>query len=126
MGNRNGRGFPPIHVPHLDRAEVNSRKLRDYLLSRDHPLGHPKARFFLGLGFRHDAVDSLRAALIAHARANPVVVHETTAFGSKYVVDGRIEAPNGRDVAIRAVWFVEHGAEQARFVTAYPAKESTP
>jgi len=38
-------------LPNADRAEISAQKLRDYLLSPNHPVGRFKARFFGALGF---------------------------------------------------------------------------
>lgn len=104
----------------LLRLEVNPAKLVDYLLSRSHPLGQRKARFFRGLGFRAEAPLELEAALVHHAREGAVASREATRFGAKYVVDGPFRAPSGEPAELRSVWFVESGEECARFVTAYP------
>src|SRR6266478_7129494 len=45
-----------------------------------------------------------------------------TQFGSKYVIEGPLAAPDGQFAQIRAIWFVEHGASAPRFVTAYPLR----
>ncbi len=109
-------------IPNVERAVIDDRKLADYLLATGHPFGRGKARFFFGLGFRRGEIDQLREALRDHAAANPVATSEETEFGSKYVVEGPLVAPDGREVGIRAVWFVESGEEAPRFVTAYPWK----
>jgi hypothetical protein len=38
-------------LPHREKAYVETRKLRDYLLSETHLVGKWKARFFRGMGF---------------------------------------------------------------------------
>jgi hypothetical protein len=108
-------------IPFLEAADVSRSKLVDYLLSESHPAGLGKARFFLGLGFRAERQELLRWALLRHAERNPVVLRQKTAFGSKYVVDGLLEGPSGRQALVRSVWFVEAGLSIVRFVTAYPA-----
>lgn len=47
-----------------------------------------------------------------------------TAFGVRYVVVGILSTPDGRGPTVRTVWFIEHGEEIPRLVTAYPAKRS--
>ena len=64
----------------------------------------------------------LTEALRRHAVENRVTASEETDFGSKYVVEGPLVAPDGRPVRMRSVWFVETGEEIPRFVTAYPWK----
>lgn len=112
-------------LPHAEQAVVAESKIVGYLLSTGHPIGRAKAAFFLRFGFRPEAWQVLEAALISHARANPVAGSEETAFGTKYLIDGPLLAPDGRSPTVRAVWFVEAGEEQPRFVTAYPLKGET-
>lgn len=109
----------PIELA-LAQMKVDPGKLVDYLLSRSHPLGQRKARYFRALGFRPEAPTELEEALVVHARVHPVASREETRFGSKYVVDGPFRAASGDWVELRSVWFIEAGADVARFVTAYP------
>ncbi len=107
-------------LPRAEAATVDERKITNYLLSVEHPYGRFKARFFTSFGFRLDAWEDLRDALLRHARDNEVVAYEVTAFGTKYVVDGPLNAPDGRVPQVRTVWFVEADDDRPRFVTVYP------
>lgn len=108
----------------LLRLEVDPAKLIDYLLSRSHPLGQRKARFFRARGFRAEAPQELEEALMAHGKENSEVSREATRFGAKYVVDGPFQTVGGERVELRSVGFAETGAKVARFVTAYPTGRS--
>lgn len=112
------------HLPNVEQAVVDERKMTGYLLSSEHPFGRAKARFFRHFGFRLEAWEMLRAALLDHARFNAVTWHEVTPFGMKYVIDGPLSTPDGRSSAVRVVWFVDAGSEFPRFVTAYPLEGS--
>ena len=96
-----------------------------YLLSSTHRAGRGKARFFSGLGFRVSAWETLAQALQQHARDNLVLHTEETPFGTRYVIEGSLNAPNGRELQIRAIWFIDTGSVAPRFVTAYPLKRRT-
>jgi uncharacterized protein DUF6883 len=109
-------------LPEADRVVIEDRKLNEYLLSTEHPFGRSKARFFLDLGFRKGATEPLLEALRRHAAESNITESEETDFGSKYVVQGPLIAPDGRIVDLRSVWFVETGQTAPRFVTAYPWK----
>jgi len=109
-------------LPQADQVVIEDRKLNDYLLSTEHPFGRSKARFFLDLGFRKGVPGPLVEALRRHAAEGDVAASEETDFGSKYVVQGPLIAPDGRIVDVRSVWFVEAGQTVPRFVTAYPWK----
>lgn len=97
-----------------------------YLLSSTHRAGRGKARFFSAFGFQVSAWEALAQALQQHARDNIVTLTEETPFGTRYVIEGPLIAPNGRELLIRTVWFIEEGSRAPRFVTAYPLKRRTP
>lgn len=40
-----------MRLPNGARAEIDERKLTDYLLSMTHPIGRFKAKFFQSVGF---------------------------------------------------------------------------
>lgn len=64
----------------------------------------------------------LAAALNRHAVDHEVVAMETTAFGTNYVVEGPLPAPDGRSPRVRVVWFIAAGERIPVLVTAYPLK----
>jgi hypothetical protein len=62
-----------MKLPNADHAVVDERKVRDYLLSRSHPVGRFKAAFLARGGFSNDSVDLLIAELLniaAHGEAH--------------------------------------------------------
>ena len=96
-------------------------KVTDYLLQPMHPTGGPKARFFLGLGFRPERSEILLNALGHIAETGLVVETVGTPFGTKYVVTGRLKTPLGQREPVTTVWIILAGEDIPRFVTAYPA-----
>jgi len=108
-------------LPNAQLAIIDRRKIADYLLSRSHPAGRAKAAFFMGFGFTMAGWQRLRDAKFDHARSAPIVSAVDTPFGKKYILEGPITAPDGRNPRVRAVWFVATGETAPRFVTAYPA-----
>jgi len=59
---------------------------------------------------------------MSHAAESELAAVEDSPFGTRYVIEGRISTPDARNPAIRAVWFIEHGEEVPKFVTAYPLR----
>ena len=106
-------------LPNADRAVIDDAKVRDYLLSPEHPIGRAKARFFGRLGFRRDRWRDLRDALLALAQAGSASRTSVGVFGQKYVVRGTIQGPAGQAVVV-TVWIVLRGEDFPRFLTAYP------
>jgi len=52
-----------VKLPNIDKAVISSDKLRDYLLSRSHPIGRFKSVFFNKLGFSADSWELMEEAL---------------------------------------------------------------
>jgi hypothetical protein len=109
-----------MKVPKVDQAVVPDEKLNAYLLSKTHRDGRHKAAFFFAHGFAADAPADLAEALLKHARSHEVAKEEASPFGRRYVVEGTMEAADGRRPNLRTVWFIENGEDTPRFVTAYP------
>ncbi len=73
-------------LPGADRAVVEAAKVRDYLLSLQHPIGRANARFFHALGFTQAEWPKLQQALRDLARSGEAEPGEANAYGQKYVV----------------------------------------
>src|SRR5260370_31815097 len=98
-------------LPHAHLATIDRRKITDYLLASGHPAGRAKAAFFARFGFTAAAWQRLRDALLEHAHSAAIVSTVDTQFGKKYILDGPLAAPDGRNPRVRAVWFVETGEQ---------------
>ena len=110
----------PNAVRNRRHATVDTSKLSGYLLNPDHPDNGGKAHFFRTQGFSIENVSELVRAL-RHVAANGEIVKAVeSAHGEKYVVDGHLESPSGKMLAVRTVWVIGHGQDVPRFVTAYP------
>ena len=109
-----------MKLPHREKAYIPSPKLHDYLLSKLHSIGKWKAGFFRSLGCDATNVDELEQHLISIAHSEDVREVIRSAHGTKYVVDGLLQAPDGRLVQVRTVWITDVGEDRPRFVTAYP------
>jgi hypothetical protein len=110
-----------MKLPNLELATVPRPKVVDYLLSDTHRDGRHKAAFFHRFGYTVAAWERLRDDLLEHAQHNVIAV-EDSPFGTRYVIEGIIQAPDGRAPRIRTVWFKESESEVPRLATAYPAK----
>ena len=107
-------------LPNADDAVIEPEKVRDYLLSTEHPHGRFKARFFIALGFRGERWEELASALRTQhltQEAQPVAV---AAEGQKFKIRAMLVGPDGESAAVVSIWFVRPGETVPRFVTAYP------
>jgi len=109
-----------MNLPCAHEAVVPRSKVERYLLNPDHPEGSGKARFFTRFGFRRDDWPGLSAALCGHAQTQPVVRIVETEFSTRYVVEGILKSPDGRNPRLRTIWVVDKGSLAPRFITAYP------
>lgn len=121
-----------MKLPSADRAVVDPRKVREYLLSDSHPIGRSKAAFFRALGYSQMAWKRLAADLVVHAQEGDVTSIEVSRYGRKYEVRGTLQGPSGRAAGTVAVWIVLHedphgdlhDDDVPRLVTAYPGHRS--
>jgi hypothetical protein len=107
-------------VPNRELAVVTQAKITDYLLSESHPDGRHKCQFFKAFGYSLDHWEFLAGTIRQHILDYEVRKTEDSPFGTRYVVEGIIVAPDGRTPLLRTVWFIRHGEEVPQFVTAYP------
>ncbi len=108
-----------VLIPNASAAIVTPEKVRDYLLSPPHPIGCFKAAYFRELGYAQWNWQQLERALRALLSGDAELV-DTTEYGRKYSVSGRIFGPRGRDAQIVTLWIILFDEDVPRFVTAFP------
>ena len=109
-----------MKLPNAELAIVPERKVTHYLLNPAHPAGGSKAWFFLRFGFTVVEWQKLSAALLLHVRENEVVETEQTPHGRRYVVEGKLIAPDGTGLNVHSAWYIDVAGGAPRFVTAHP------
>lgn len=109
-----------MKLPNADNAVVDERKVRDYLLSKAHPIGRFKARVLARAGFESgnwiDLVTQLRH-LAVQGDAKP---DQATEYGQKYLISAILKGPRGLGVEVTTVWIVPSAGGPTRLVTVYP------
>lgn len=108
-----------MRLPGVENAVIEPRKLRDYLLSRSHPEGRAKARFFTRLGYTREEWHLLASDLRRLAEDGEATEAETTEHGTKFEVRDQIEGPAGQGTVV-TIWIILADEDFPRFVTAYP------
>jgi hypothetical protein len=107
----------------VSRVVIDPRKLTEYALDPDNPVGRDKALVFeRRLGYTKDNYEGLleqiqRIALEAEAVPKLVDRH-----GQRYQVDLEVTGVAGQWAIVRTGWIVEPGSEAARLVTLYVRK----
>lgn len=112
-----------MKLPGHDKATVSRAKTADYLLSSTHPAGHIKARWFRRFGFSRESWRILAEALLQHAAHCDIARIDDSSDGKRYVVEGKLISPDGRNPVVRSVWYIDSGQDTPRFVTAYPLRK---
>jgi hypothetical protein len=109
-----------MELPNKSKAYISPNKIKDYLLSESHAVGKSKAKFFRSFGFEETNASHFEQGLIGIAQTKSVTESTETPYGTKYVVDGELETPNGITIYLRTVWIIETGDIIPRLVTAHP------
>ena len=108
-------------LPDWGSADVPETKLHLYLLSETHPTGKAKALLLANLGYDMNNVEQLQQDLLSIANSGNITGIVTSAYGTKYIIEGPLKSPSGNTLMMRTVWITEVGDLRPRFVTAYPA-----
>jgi hypothetical protein len=109
-----------VKLPAVERTVIEPAKVRDCLLSREHPVGRFKAVFFESLGYQANVWKQLEADLRDLAVAGEATLGDATTYGQKYELRGTLRGPSGRSAAVVTIWIVRWEEDAPRFVTAFP------
>ena len=112
-----------MRVPGADFAIVGPAKIRDYLLSPEHPVGRLKAVFLRALGYTREDWQRLQQDFLTLVASEEAVLGQASDFGQKYEVRGTIQGPSGRRAEVVTVWIILAGENSPRFVTAFPGEK---
>lgn len=108
-----------MRLPNYHQAKIDIRKLRDYCLNPQHPIGKHKARIFkalLGVG-RNNASFLRNQILQALSKSEAVKSYEDK-FGTRYVVNLRINN-NHKSATFAMIWIIPRKQKIPQFVTCY-------
>lgn len=111
-----------MKLPNPDQAVVPEAKITRYLLDLTSPKGKSKAAFFRSFGFTIAQWQVMADALKQHAAAYEVASTEADEHGTRYVIEGALNTPDGRSPQVRAVWIIREDETEPGFVSAYPLK----
>jgi len=109
-----------MRLPNAEFAVVEPAKITEYLLNPEHPDNGGKAAFFVALEFSQSDWDMFANALRRLALTADVTESMETMHGKKYIVDGELENPAGKEAWVRSIWIIDAGTDFPRLVTAYP------
>lgn len=106
-----------MDLKQFERIEIETNKLSDYLLNIQHPDGFSKAKFFLAHKFNEE---NLLKSLLNHLESNDSIKTIQVVFGTKYVIEAKITAPDNYTFTLRSIWMKSRINNVLKFVSAYP------
>jgi hypothetical protein len=107
------------HLPHGDKAILDTRKIEDYCMSPSHPRGRHKARVFReALGLQRSDAAWLRDVLLEAARSSEASPIAVDPWGTHWRLDAAIRR-QGKSAVVRTIWIVRTGESAPRFVTCW-------
>ncbi len=109
-------------IPGFENAFIEPAKLRDYVLSEEHPIGRYKAAVFKKLGYNRENWKALDKDIREQLLLLDAEGEESTTFGKKYEVKGTLKGPSGAAMNVVSIWFVKRGEKVPTFVTIYPQR----
>jgi len=109
-----------VLLSNAEHAIIDLEKLRDYLLSHEHPHGRFKARFFNALGFRSDQWQELESVLRTQHLTQDAEAVPAAGDGQKFRIRATLVGPEGESAVVVSIWFIRPNETAPRFVTAFP------
>jgi hypothetical protein len=107
----------------VSRVVIDTRKLTEYALNPDNPVGANKAVMFQRhLGFTKDNYDSLLEQISTQALDSEAILQRTDRHGQHYRVDLEIIGTEGQQEVVRTGWIVAPDSDEARLTTLYVRK----
>lgn len=99
---------------------IDPRKLTDYALDSDNPVGRHKALLFdRHLGFTKSNYGLLLREIESKALTAEAYLRRTDEHGQHYFVDLEVTGTQGQRAVVRTGWLVALGSDEAWLVTLY-------
>jgi hypothetical protein len=106
-------------LPNADRAEVDLRKLSEYCLCPEHPVGKHKAAVFrAALGLTAADAYVLQESILRAAVNGPAVFERSDEYGDRYRLDFEVVTSSGQAM-IRSAWIIRAGEDFPRLTTCF-------
>ena len=107
-------------IPNVESATINPKKLTEYALNPNHPVGGNKAKVFQSaLGYNQSNADALMRQVYEKLPGSEAVLGKVDQYGQRYTVDMLITGPNGNTVNVRTGWIIKTGSDIPELTTIY-------
>ena len=107
----------------VSRIEIDPRKLTEYALNPDNPVGANKAVIFQRvLGYNRDNYQLLLEQIQSQAMEAEAIQKDEDQHGQRYQIDLEVVGTENQRAIIQIGWIVQHETNFARLVTLYVKK----
>jgi hypothetical protein len=108
-----------MFLPNEQNAFIDDRKLIDYCLSENHPIGKHKARVFMSaLGFSLEHFQELKEGILNEILESEATQTEINQYGVLYVIDVNIKNPP-KEAMVKTSWIVRKDEDFPRLTSCY-------
>lgn len=108
-----------MKVPNAEHAFIDVRKLTDYCLDENHPVGKHKAKLFAAaLNLRKENALELSEILLLAVKSNGAKPGIQDSFGQRYTVDFEVEK-DGKHAIIRSGWIIPINSNVPKLITCF-------
>jgi hypothetical protein len=108
----------------VSRIEIDPRKLTEYALNTDNPVGADKAIVFQRvLGYNRDNYQSLLEQIQSQAMTAEAIPKNEDQHGQRYQVDLEVVGTENQRAIVRSGWIVPPETDLARLVTLYVKRQ---
>jgi hypothetical protein len=108
-----------LKIPNGHHAIVDIRKLTEYALNIEHPVGKHKARVFEAvLGLTSDDAKYLQSVLLKVVQELDAELGQEDDYGKRYIIDFEIESRVGKGT-IRSSWIIRADEDFPRLTSCY-------
>ena len=107
-------------IPNVGNASIDSRKLTDYALNPEHPVGGNKAKVFeSALGYNKSNAEEFMQQIYEKLPGGRATLGKLDEFGQRYTVDISITGPNGNTVEVRTGWIIKKASDTPALTTIF-------
>src|SRR5580765_7367352 len=108
-----------MKLPNSERAFVDIRKLRDYCLNPEHPVGKHKAYVFKSvLGLTSEDGEKVQEVIGSFAVTNDAEEADQDEYGKRFVVRFELRGPSGEATVVSS-WIVRSKEDFPRLTSCY-------
>lgn len=107
-------------IPNFSKATIDPRKLTDYALNPNHPVGGNKAKVFeSALGYNQSNASQLMKQIQKNLANTLATLGKADQYGQRYTVDILIKGANGKTATVRTEWIIKSGSNTPEMTTLF-------